>query len=101
MVSLLPGAGSGLRLAKHGDGFLVTLGGSKMGSVADRMDAVRARFGDRFAEAQLDSFIRSKQKLPESVELLVLRSVDIDAHLENTPTGSLATLNLIHQSLKS
>jgi hypothetical protein len=101
MASLLPGAGSGLRLAKDGDGFCVTLDGAKMASVASRMEALRGRFGDRFAEAQLDSFIRSKNKLPESVELLVLRTADIDAHLENAPSGTLTTLNLIHQSLKS
>jgi hypothetical protein len=101
MASLLPGAGAGLRLSKDGDGFFVTLGGAKLASVASRMDALRARFGDRFAEAQLDTYIRSKNKLQESVELLVLRTVDIDGHLENAPSGTLTTLNLIHQSLKS
>jgi PglZ domain len=101
MASLLPGAGAGLRLSKDGDGFFVTLDGAKLASVASRMDALRARFGDRFAEAQLDTFIKSKNKLPESVELLVLRTVDIDSYLENTPSGALTTLNLIHQSLKS
>jgi hypothetical protein len=101
MASLLPGASTGLRLSKDGDGFFVTLGGTKLASVASRMDALRARFGDRFEEAQLDAFIRSKNKLPESVELLVLRTVDIDGHLENAPSGTLTTLNLVHQSLKS
>ena len=101
MASLLPGAGAGLRLAKDGDGFCVTLGGAKIASVANRMEAMRARFGDRFAESPLDTFIRSKTKMPETVELLVLRTVDIDSHLENTPSGTLTTLSLIHQSLKS
>jgi hypothetical protein len=101
MASLLPGAGTGLRLTKEGDGFYVTLGGAKMATVPNRMEAFRVRLGDRFAEAQLDSFIRFKNHLPPSVELLVLRTVDIDAHLENTPSNTLTTLNLIHQSLKS
>lgn len=101
MSSLLPGAGAGLRLAKDGDGFFVTLGGAKMATVANRMDAIRAGYGDRFAEAQLDAFVRSRDKMPETVELLVLRTTDIDAHLENAPSGTLTTLALIHQSLKA
>jgi hypothetical protein len=100
MASLLPGAAAGLRLMKEGDGFAVALDGAKLASVTNRMDVLRARYGDRFAETQLDTFVRAKAKLAPSVELLVLRSVDIDAHLENTPSGTLTTLNLIHQSLK-
>lgn len=101
MASLLPGAGTGLRLARDGDGFCVMLNGAKMATVANRMDVLRNRFGDRFAEAPLDAFIRSRNELPKTVELLVLRTLDIDAHLENAPSGTLTTLNLIHQSLKS
>ncbi|MBJ6127402.1 PglZ domain-containing protein [Microvirga splendida] len=101
MASLLPGAGSSLRLVRDGDGFFVTLGGTKLTSVAARMDVLRTRFGDRFTETQLDAFVRSKDRLSDSVELLVLRTVDIDAHLENVPSGTLTTLSLIHQSLKS
>jgi hypothetical protein len=57
------------------------------------MDLLRARFGDRFAEGQLEMFV-------ETVELLVLRTADIDTQLENATSGTLTTLNLIHQSLK-
>ena len=101
MASLLPGAGTGLRLTRDGDGFVVALDGTKMATVGNRMDAVRTRFGDRFAEAPLDVFVRQKDKVAETVELLILRSTDIDAHLENTPSGTLTTLALIHQSLKA
>lgn len=101
MASLLPGAGSGLRVLKDGDGFCVTLDGARMATVPNRMQVLRARFGDRFAEASLDTFLRSKEKVSGSVELLVLRTLDIDGHLENNPSGTLTTLNLIHQSLKS
>ena len=101
MTSLLPGASAGLRIVKDGDGFGVTLDGTKIATVANRMQAIRARLGDRFAEAQLDTFIRSKDKLSDTVELLVLRTLDIDSHLENNPSETLSTLNLIHQSLKA
>ena len=101
MASLLPGAGAGLRLVRDGDGFGVTLDGTKVATVAHRMEVMRTRFGDRFVEAPLDAFIRSKTKVPQTVELLVLRTLDIDSHLENVPSGTLTTLNLIHQSLKA
>jgi hypothetical protein len=101
MVSLLPGAGAGLQLIKDGDNFSVTLDGKKMAAVANRLEIVRNRFGDRFAEAPLDTFMRSKDKIPQAVELLIIRAGDIDAHLENAPSGNLTALTLIHQSLKT
>ncbi|WP_137180947.1 PglZ domain-containing protein [Roseomonas sp. AR75] len=101
MASLLPGAAAGLRLLKEADGFCVALRGDKLASVAQRMEVLRARLGDRFAEAQLETWLRANKNVPTSVELLVLRTVDIDGHLENTPSGALSTLNLIHQALKS
>ncbi|WP_296703748.1 PglZ domain-containing protein [Thiocapsa sp. UBA6158] len=101
MASLLPSAGGGLRVMRDGDGFCVTLDGVRMAGVPSRMQVLRARFGDRFAETQLDTFIRAKEKVSDAVELLVLRTLDIDGHLENNPSGTLTTLNLIHQSLKA
>lgn len=97
MASLLPGATAGLRVVKDGDGVAVTLDGTRLTSVAHRMDTMRTLYGDRFAETTLEAFIRSKPKPVDGVELLVLRTTDIDSHLENNPT---TTLNLIHQSLK-
>ncbi len=101
MTSLLPGAGAGLRLHREGGGFGVTLNGTKIATVPNRMEVMRSRFGDRFAESQLDVFVRAKNTVPDSVELLVLRTVDIDVHLENAPSGTLTSLNLVHQSLKA
>lgn len=101
MTSLLPGAGTGLRLSTEGGALSVSLGGQKMASVANRMDVIRSLYGDRFAEMHLDEFRKPKTKIPDPVELLVLRTTDIDAHLENVPAQSLTTLSLIHQSLKS
>lgn len=101
MTSLLPGARSGLRLVKDGSDFYVTLNGTKIATVANRMEVIRGRYGDRFAETSLDTFVRSREELEDRIEILVLRTVDIDAHLENTPSGTLTTLNLIHQALKA
>ena len=101
MTSLLPGAGAGLRLTKDGDGLSVMLNGTRMATVPNRMDVMRARFGDRFAESRLDAFVRTNTPVAESVELLVLRTLDIDRRLENEQSSTLTSLNLIHQSLKA
>jgi hypothetical protein len=98
MASLLPGAGSHLQLAKEGDGFAAVLDGTRLVQVGQRMEVLRARFGDRFAEMPLGRFVAPKEKVPETVDLLVLRSSEIDSHLENSPE---TTLSLIHQTLKT
>jgi len=98
MASLLPGAGSGLQLAKEGDGFVAVLDGARLVQVGQRMEVLRARFGDRFAEMPLTRFVAPKEKVPETVDLLVLRSNEIDSHLENSPE---TTLSLIHQTLRT
>jgi PglZ domain len=98
MASLLPAAGSGLQLAKDGEGFVAVLGGVRLVQVAQRMELLRARFGDRFAEMPLGRFLAPKQTVPANVDLLVLRSNEIDSLLESNPE---TTLSLIYQTLKS
>lgn len=97
MASLLPGAGTGLQVLKDGSGFVVALDGTRLPQVAQRMELLRARYGDRFAEVQLSKFVSQKSKVGDTVELLVVRSGEIDSHLENNPE---TTLSLIHQTLK-
>ena len=98
MASLLPGAGSGLQLAKEGDGFVAVLDGVRLTQVGQRMELLRDRFGDRFAEMPLAQFVAPRGKVPETVDLLVLRSNEIDSHLENNPE---TTLSLINQTLRT
>jgi len=97
MASLLPEAGKTLTLAKDENKILPMLGTSKLAGVNQRMDVLRNKYGQRFAEMTLANFIRSKKKLPETVELLVLRSAEIDSQLETAPE---AALRLIHDTLK-
>src|SRR5262249_50677035 len=98
MASLLPDAGSELRLTREGEGFVVTLADIRLVQVGQRMDVLRARLGDRFSEMLLSQFVALRQKVPDTVDLLVLRSNEIDNHLENSPD---TTLGLIHQTLKT
>ncbi|MDL0433701.1 PglZ domain-containing protein [Marinobacter sp. TBZ242] len=86
MASLLPGADDLLTLEKGETGLAPMLDGKPVGSVAQRMDAFRRRYGQRFAEMRLEDFVRNKgPKIAPDTDLLVLRSVEIDSHSENHP----------------
>jgi predicted nucleic acid-binding protein len=97
MASLLPGAGKLLSLVKKNGSFVPVLEDTTVSNVNQRMEVLRKQYGDRFAERKLNDFVRSKKALPDTVHLLVLRSVDIDSQLENNPE---TTLSLIHDTLK-
>lgn len=92
MASLLPGAREELSLALEKEALLPKLAGVPVGTVVQRMDAFRKRFGDRFAEMQLNDFVRGKPKVAETVDLLVLRSTEIDSQLENNPESTLGLI---------
>ncbi|MEI6260315.1 MAG: PglZ domain-containing protein [Deltaproteobacteria bacterium] len=90
MASLLPGAAVDLALCQEGDSLIPKLGGIAVGTVAQRMGLLRSRYGDRFDEMRLDEFVRNKKvNIASTVDLLVLRSVEIDDYLETNPENSL------------
>jgi hypothetical protein len=97
MASLLPGAGAALSLKLDGDALVPSLGDVAVGNVQQRMGVLAKRYGDRFAELPLNDFVRGKPKLADTVDLLVLRSTEIDSQLENNPE---TTLGLIPGTLK-
>ncbi|MEN3951264.1 PglZ domain-containing protein [Iodidimonas sp. SYSU 1G8] len=99
MASLLPGAGAGLSIARENGGIMPKLDGNPVATVPHRMGVLRARFGDRFAETTLSDFIGNKKSsVAETVDLLVLRSTEIDSLLETNPES---TLGVIGQTLNS
>jgi len=85
MASLLPGAGTGLRLVKNENGYTPHLGDQPVANVGQRMEILRKRYGQRFQEGRLEEFVRNRFEVDGDVELLVLRSVEIDSHFENHP----------------
>ncbi len=97
MASLLPGAGAALSLQLEGEALVPSLDGVAVSNVQQRMGVLAKRYGDRFAEMPLNDFVRGKPKLAETVDLLVLRSTEIDSQLENNPE---TTLGLIPGTLK-
>ncbi|WP_299876412.1 PglZ domain-containing protein [uncultured Cocleimonas sp.] len=85
MASLLPGAGKDLSIIKGDSGMIPMLGDIPVSTVPQRMKIFEKRFGSRFAEMRADDFIDNNHKFDKSVELAVLRSVEIDTQFENTP----------------
>ena len=93
MASLLPGADDLLMLEKGEDGLVPKLDGKPVATVAQRMEAFRRRYGQRFAEMRLEDFVRNKgPEIDPETDLLVLRSVEIDSHFENHPETAPAEI---------
>lgn len=103
MMSLLPGALSGLSLQTEGGDLVPKLHGEPVKNVSQRMAVLKNQYGDRFHEMGLNEFVRSKPNIGETVDLLVLRSTEIDSQLETNPETTLslvpATLRLIRLAL--
>lgn len=97
MASLLPGARTGLTLSLESDSLVPKLAGVPVSNVAQRMNVLANRYGDRFAEMPLNDFVRGKPSVAATVDLLVLRSTEIDSQLESNPE---TTLGLIPGTLK-
>ncbi len=103
MASLLPGARNNLTLTIEDEMLTPKLAGTLVGNVPQRMNVLSKRYGDRFAEMPLNDFVRGKPKIAETVDLLVLRSTEIDSQLESNPETTLGllpgTLKLIRVAL--
>jgi hypothetical protein len=97
MASLLPGARTQLTLTLENESLIPKLAGMPVSNVNQRMDVLKRRLGDRFDEMVLNDFVRGKPKIAETVDLLVLRSTEIDNQLESNPE---TTLRLIPGTLK-
>jgi len=92
MASLLPEAGTALRLGNDGGNLVPYLGDVEVSTVTQRMDTFHRRFGVRFMQMRLGEFVQSSQAIPKEVDLLVLRSVEIDSQLENDPQDTIGLL---------
>jgi hypothetical protein len=87
-----------LRFRIEQDALQPMLDGIPVRNVPQRMDVLAKRYGDRFKEMTLSKFVLAKADIPSTVDLLVLRSTEIDSQLENNPES---TLRLIPDTLRS
>lgn len=101
MASLLPGAGSDLSLARKDDRFVPMLGDKPLPAVTQRMDVLRNRYGQRFAEVALKEFARSKTPLPDTAELVVIRSNEMDNDFESNPEAALGQVRRTFQQVSA
>ncbi len=85
MASLLPGASGTLRLVRNENGYVPYLSDQAVTNVNQRMEVFARHYGQRFQEGRLEDFVRNRFAVEDHVELLVLRSVEIDSHFENHP----------------
>lgn len=92
MASLLPGAGQQLFLRNADQSIVPMLGDQVVNTVAQRMEVIRKRYGQRFAEGRLEDFVRDRIDFDADIDLLVLRAVEIDSHFENHPDTAPAEI---------
>lgn len=92
MAALLPGAGQQLSLRRDDKTLVPMLGDQPVVNVAQRMDVLRKRYGQRFAEGRLEDYVRGRLDVPADADLLVLRAVEIDSHFENHPDTAPAEI---------
>lgn len=85
MAGLLPGASVDFKLIKTDAGFAPQVNGVVVGNVTQRMDFIRKKYGSRFQETRLEEYVRKRFNISPDTDLLVLRSVEIDAHFEANP----------------
>lgn len=99
MASLLPGAGQGLRLTRKDDQLVPVLGEQPLTTVAQRMDVLRKRFGERFAETTLADFVTGRTIVAAPVELLVIRSNEMDSDFESNPEAAPGNISRTFQRI--
>jgi len=85
MASLLPGAGKKLAIHKKDGGMVPMLDDAPVATVPQRMAVFKKLYGSRFAEMRVDDFVDDRHDFDKTIELAVLRSVEIDTQFENTP----------------
>ena len=101
MATLLPGAGQNLKLLNKDSQLLTVLGDQPLTSVAQRMDILRKRYGQRFTEMDLVRFVRDNPKIDSTVELLVIRSNDMDNDFEANPEAAPGLISRTFQKIRS
>ena len=82
MAALLPGADGALALLQQGSELVPAIGGALLPGLKERQEYLRARFGDRYQDIELDAILQTASKRLEkqvgNADLLVVRSLDLD-----------------------
>lgn len=90
MAGLLPGAGDQLLLDDQNGDCVSLLGEQKLKTVANRMAVFKTLYGARFSEVKLDALIKPRFKTDAAIDLLVVRTNDIDERFETSVESGLS-----------
>lgn len=100
MASLLPKAAAALYLKKgDGDRLCVLWENQSLANVSQRMAVLQRQYGQRFHEIPLNDFIKQKKKIDPTVELLVLRSNEMDNDFETNPEAAPSLIGRTFQKV--
>lgn len=84
MAALLPKADGNLRLVSNGSDLVPKLSGKQIRTPQERFAYVQEFYGDRVSMVDLDGFVsvshggKKKQPFPSNVDLLLIKTTDID-----------------------
>jgi hypothetical protein len=94
MASLLPGAYDKLSVHLEDGKTKPLFDGKPVADVLSRMGVFKSQYGDRFQEMTLKNFVKmpKKKSIAPSIDLLVLRSTEIDSFFENHPEDAPAMM---------
>ena len=101
MASLLPGAGSDLVLGKKANKVQPRLGDSILTNVNQRLNVLRQRYGQRFTDVKLNEFARKQPDIPETTELLLIRSNEMDNDFETNPEAAPSLISRTFQQVRA
>lgn len=99
MASLLPNAHADLKLKKVNERCIATLGETPLKTVSQRIKVLQDRYGERFQETSLGSFLADQFQVRSTADFLLIRTNRMDASLEDGSEEEL-DLDSISRTLK-
>ena len=102
MAALMPGADGNLEISIKDGNLLPSVKGSKVLSTTDRINYIKGYYGDRCHMVSLDELLMKKaKKWPDTVDLLVVKTTDIDTAGESNPSETYRVFPNILKKLLS
>ena len=90
MAALMPGSDGNLKLVKQEENLVPYVKDQRVISPADRLQCIRALYGDRCHMIELDNLLTKKlPKISDTVDILIIRTTDIDSIAESKPLDAL------------
>lgn len=100
MAALMPGAKGSLSLRKEKDALVPFVKDKKIVVPQDRYNYICSLYGDRCHMLELDELVKkTKKKLPETIQLLLIKTTDIDSYGEMTPSEAQGMLPRVIQKI--